>query len=80
MMTKNFEEIGAALLDDPRLSANSGHKLTSYMNLTMADLRMVAGVEDDASLFDVISFIVDETCSDIVGLEIHECTRKTLSL
>ena len=74
MMTKTFEEIGAALLDNPRLSIYSCHKLTSFLNLTMADLRMVAGVNDDASLLDVISFIVDETCSEIVGLEIRECT------
>jgi len=74
MMTKNFEEIGAALLDDPRLSANSHHKLTNFLKLTMADLRMVAGMKDDASLFDVMSFIVDETCSEIVGLTVYDAT------
>jgi len=37
-------------------------------------------VKDDASLFDVISFIVDETCSEIVGLKMHECTTKNMFL
>ena len=63
-------------MDDPHLSGYSRYKLTGFLNTTMADLRMVAGVKDDASLFDVMSFIVDETCSKIVGLEIHECTTK----
>jgi len=81
MMTKNFEEeIGAALLDDPHLSVYSRLKLTTFLNLPMADLRMVAGVKDDASLSDVISFIVDETCSEIVGLKMHECTTKNMFL
>ena len=80
MMTKNFEEIGAALLDDPRLSVYSRYKLNSFLNLSMADLRMVAGLKDDASLFDVIFFIVDETCSEIVGLKMHEWTMKNMFL
>jgi len=76
MMSKNFEEIGAALLDDPRLSVYSRIKLTTLLSLSMTELRMAAGLKDDASLFDVISFIVNEECSEIVGLQLHECTTK----
>jgi len=61
-------------LDDPRLSASSRLKLTTFLNLSIADLRMWAGLKDDASLFDVISFIVDETCSEIVGLTFYDAT------
>jgi len=42
----------------------------------MTELRMAEGLKDDASLFDVISFIVDEEYSEIVGLQLRECTTK----
>ena len=74
MMSKNFEEIGAALLDDPRLSVYSRIILTHLFSLSMTELRMAAELKDDASLFDVISFIVDEECSEIVGLTVYDAT------
>ena len=75
-MTKQVTIIGAALLDDPRLSVYKRDVLQNLLNKPIETLRHYAKGKDDASLFDVISFIVRKTCSEIVGLEIHECTTK----
>ena len=76
-MTKQVTIIGAALLDDPRLSVYKRDVLQNFLNKPIETLRHYAKGKDDASLFDVISFIVKETCSEIVDLTVYESTSDT---
>ena len=76
-MTKQVTIIGAALLDDPRLSVYKRDVLQNLLNKPIETLRHYAKGKDDASLFDVISFIVKETCSEIVDLTVYESTSDT---
>ena len=75
-MKNVLTKIGAALLDDPRLSGYNRFLLQNLLNMPIETLRQFAG-NDDASLLDVISFIVKAHCSEIVGLTVDECMRQT---
>ena len=64
-------------MDDPRLSVYKRDVLQNFLNKPIETLRHYAKGKDDASLFDVISFIVKETCSEIVDLTVYESTSDT---
>ena len=71
-MKNGVTKIGTNLLDDPRLSDYKRFCLQNLLNTPIETLRQYSTGNDEATLLDVISFLVKETCSEIVDLAIYE--------
>ena len=73
-----IQEIGSDLLEDARLSPRNRFMLKNVLSFDLATLFLVAGLDDDAPVHDIISYLVKEYCSEITGLTVifHDATNE----
>jgi len=75
-----YDNFFAALLDDPRLSVYQSSFLENLLNAPIEFLHQYLALNDDASLFDIISSIIKVAacCSEIVDQIVYEKRTDTI--
>jgi len=63
-----LQQLGFALLKDTRFSPCKRFRLETVLSFDLSTLRQFAGLDEDASFYDIISYIVTEYCPELTGL------------
>lgn len=72
------QELGFALLKDTRFSPRNRFRLENVLSFDLSTLCLIADLDEAASLYDILSYIVTEYCSELTGLTtmFHTTTNK----
>ena len=73
-----LQEIGSNLLNDTRLSPHNSLRLKRALRFDFVNLCLYEGLQETASLYDVLSHLVAEYCSELIGLTVTHSDRTNL--